>query len=64
MEPTLFVVCCACGHEDSIGAMIRFFSTSDEDDAENKRRFQEAQQRIRDSQRETRATVQFPIFTD
>jgi hypothetical protein len=64
MEPTPFVVCCACGHEESIGAMMRFSSTSDEDAVENKRRFQEAQQRIRDSQRESLATVRFPIFTD
>jgi hypothetical protein len=34
------------------------------DAVENKRRFREAQQRIRDSQRESLATVQFQIFTD
>ena len=44
--------------------MMRFSSTSDEDAAENKRRFQEAQRRLRDGQRETLATVQFPIFAD
>jgi hypothetical protein len=64
MEPTPFVVCCACGHEESIGAMIRFSSSSDEDDAETKRRVQEAQQRIRDDQRQTLATVPFQVFTD
>jgi hypothetical protein len=64
MEPTPFVVCCACGHEESIGAMTRFSSSSDDDAAENKRRFREAQQRMRDDQRPTLATVQFPIFTD
>lgn len=64
MEPTPFVVCCACGHEESIGRMMRFSSTSDEDAAENKRRLQEAQRRLRDGQRETLATVQFPIFAD
>jgi len=64
MEPSPFVVCCACGHEESIGGLMRFSSTSDEDGVENKRRFQEAQQRLRDSQRETLATVQFPIFAD
>jgi hypothetical protein len=64
MEPTPFVVCCACGHEESIGAMIRFSSTSDEDDAQKKRRAREAQQRIRDDQRQTLATVHFQIFTD
>jgi hypothetical protein len=37
MEPTPFVVCCACGHEESIGVM-RFASTSDQDAAENQRR--------------------------
>ena len=42
MEPTPFVVCCACGHEESIGTMMRFCSASDEDAAENKRRFQAA----------------------
>jgi hypothetical protein len=64
MEPTPFVVCCACGHEESIGAMIRFSSSSDEDAAETKRRVQEVQQRIRDDQRQTLATVQFQVFTD
>jgi hypothetical protein len=64
MEPTPFVVCCACGHEESIGAMIRFTRRSDEDDAEKKRRVREAQQRIRDDQRQTLATVQFEVFTD
>ncbi len=64
MEPTPFVVCCACGHEESIGAMIRFSRSSDEDDAEKQRRVQEVQQRIRDDQRQTLATVQFQVFTD
>lgn len=64
MEPTPFVVCCACGHEESIGGLMRFSSSSDEDAAENKRRFREAQQRIRDRHRESLTTVQFQIFTD
>jgi hypothetical protein len=64
MEPTPFAVCCACGHEESIGALMRFSSTSDKDAAENKLRFSQAQQRIRDHQRESLATVQFQIFTD
>jgi len=64
MEPTPFVVCSACGHEESIGAMIQFSPTSDEDDAEKKRRVQTVRQRIRDDQRQSLATVQFPIFAD
>jgi hypothetical protein len=63
MEPTPFVVCCACGHEESIGVM-RFASTSDQDLAENQRRFREARREMRARQRESLATVDFPIFAD
>jgi hypothetical protein len=64
MEPAPFVVCCACGHEESIGAMMRFSSSSDQVDAEKKRRVREMRQRIRGEQRQTLATVRFQVLTD
>jgi hypothetical protein len=41
MEPSPFVVCCAGGHEESIG-ILRFASTSEQDAAENKHRSENA----------------------
>lgn len=64
MEPTLFVVCCACGHEESIGGLTRFVSSSEEEAAENKRRHQQALRDMHERQRETLETVRFPIFAD
>ena len=51
MEPTPFVVCTACGYEESIGAIMRFASHSDEEAAANKRRDRDA---LRDHERDKR----------
>ncbi len=64
MEPSPFVVCCACGHEESIGGLTRFVSSSEEEAAENARRYQHALRDMRERQLQTLETVRFPVFAD
>ncbi len=61
-EPTPFVVCRSCGHEESIGSMMRFESSDDEDPAEVERRVQAMQEQLRREDRDTLGQVDFPIY--
>jgi hypothetical protein len=61
-EPTPFVVCRSCGHEESIGSMMRFESSDDEDPAEVERRVQAMQELLRREDRDTLEQVDFPIY--
>jgi hypothetical protein len=64
MEPTPFVVCCACGHEESIGALIRMTSAFDADAVGNERQHEQARRKIQERQRETLDRAGFPVYAD
>ena len=64
MEPTPFVVCCACGHEESIGALVRMTRASDADAVEATRRQEQARRKIQQRQRETLEKAVFPVYAD
>jgi hypothetical protein len=64
MEPTPFVVWCACGHEESIGALMRMTTASDADAVENKRRHEQARRKIQERQRKTLEKAGFPVYAD
>lgn len=61
-EPTPFVVCRRCGHEETIGSMIRIEDQHDQDPAEVERRVQAARQETQRQNREQLMTVDFPIY--
>ena len=61
-EPTPIVVCRACGHEESIGSVIRFESREDEDPAEVAKRIRAWEASHRAEQLELLRRVEFPIY--
>jgi hypothetical protein len=64
MEPTPFVVCRACGHEESIGGLARFAGGEAAEEAGQHRRHHQALRDLHESQRESLRTLSFPVFAD
>ena len=64
-EPTPFVVCAACGYEESVGAIMRFATPDDPAEAnEHQQRYQQA---LRDHERDKRnalANLTFPVYAN
>ena len=61
-EPTPIVVCRACGHEESIGSVIRFESREEEDPADVAERIRAWEASHRAEQLELLGRVEFPIY--
>ena len=61
-EPTTIAVCRACGHEESIGSVIRFERPEDEDPAEVAERIRAWEASHRAEQLEVLRQVEFPIY--
>lgn len=62
MEPTPFVACRGCGHEESIGAIQRLTRPDNENPEQVARRIEASRLSLRRRQREQLATVDFPIY--